>query len=107
MLLLGFSCKRMNNSTSTGEDKPAAPVSKSSAIKGIPEAVDQKPIDPSHARVVLTILKIMPELQEDGTGPCSLAPCKAEAQVRQVLGYGSGVPQVLANGQKLQVHFPM
>ncbi|MBC3541089.1 hypothetical protein ACFSC6_06660 [Rufibacter sediminis] len=81
-----------------------------SKLKNIHEKLplpDQKPIPPGRARVVLEVVKVLPELEPTGNGPCSEAPCKTEVKITRVMGYGSGFNQALSEGQQVQAYFPM
>ncbi|KAA3440000.1 hypothetical protein [Rufibacter hautae] len=83
---------------------------KSSKLNTITEKLpvpDQKPVAPGRARAVLEVVRILPDLEPAGNGPCSQAPCKAEVRITQVLGYGAGFNKSLGQGQQMSVYFPM
>ncbi|WP_153042534.1 hypothetical protein [Rufibacter ruber] len=67
----------------------------------------QEPVAPGQVRAVLSVQKVLPELDTAGSGPCRQAPCKVEAQVGQVVGYGSGVHVPLAGGGSILLYFPL
>ncbi|KAA6433196.1 hypothetical protein ACD591_05910 [Rufibacter glacialis] len=103
----GIACKRMSNVTPVAENEMDMVNATPDPGQEMPPVSGEKPVAPNHARVVLLVVKVLPDLAPAGNGPCSQAPCKAEVQVVQLMGYGSAFEQTLAPGQKLRVHFPM
>lgn len=101
---LAFSC--MKKPEATENQTSVTPVSKGAAMQGKLPVEPQEPLAPGHARVRLTLIKILP-VESSDSSPCSLAPCKAEAQVDRVLGYGSAFGSPLTGNQKIQLYFPM
>ncbi|WP_181305136.1 hypothetical protein [Rufibacter sp. XAAS-G3-1] len=97
----------MPESESSVENEKPVSSSKLSTIKGTPPVPERKPLAPSHARVVLQVVKVFPKLETAGNGPCSKAPCQTEVKILQVMGYGAGFIQPLAEGQQVQAYFPM
>jgi hypothetical protein len=107
LLLMCFACKRVPEAKPAPEIEKPVSSPKRKSIQETPPIPDKKPIAPSQARAVLQVVKVFTELETTGNGPCSKAPCKAEVKIMQVIGYGSGFTQTLAEGQQVQAYFPM
>ncbi|WP_157593068.1 hypothetical protein [Rufibacter tibetensis] len=97
----------MPESEVKAEKETPVSTSKIDSSGDLPPLPDQKPIAPSHARVVLEVVKILPDLAPAGNGPCSQAPCKTQVLISRVIGYGSGFNQTLEEGKQVRAHFPM
>ncbi len=106
-LLVGFACKRLPETEQDAQTEMPRSPSKLSSITEKPPVSDQKPVAPGRARAVLEVVRILPEVEPAGNGPCSQAPCKAEVRIMQVLGYGSGFNKSLGQGQQMLAYFPM
>ncbi|MBA9079777.1 hypothetical protein FHS90_004518 [Rufibacter quisquiliarum] len=107
LLTTGVACKRMEESGNSKEQNAVHQVSKSAALQKPLPVASQEPVAPGQVRAVLSVQKVFPELDTAGSGPCSQVPCRVEAQVGQVVGYGSGVNSPLPGGGRIFLYFPM
>ena len=65
-------------------------------------------IPPDHCRVVATVIRIEPIVEEtNDKNPCSRFPCRAIVRIDSLVGYGSAFPYPLAPGQQIPVTFAL
>lgn len=107
VLLALFSCKRVQEPTDVPATQSPAPVSKK-ALREKPAIQIPEPIAVGHARVALVIETVLPPAKSaDAADPCRKVACRATARVQNVMGFGSSFTSALADGQLVELFFPM
>ena len=100
-------CRQTTDSGAVKQSKDSlgGTVSKGKAGRARPAIEIPAPIAPGTAQVLVKISKL--ETASDPLGaPCAQSPCRAEAMVEVVKGYGSGFQEAFWEGQVIKLYFP-